>query len=124
MTSANDIQHGGTHYKRHEYEHWDFVTDLELPYLVGCASKYLTRWDQKNGMEDLQKAGHYLDKAMERGIGGTEPTDDNVRNLQRFVSQLPELESEAVYDMVIGNLQAARDTVDILIDRATPNVAN
>jgi hypothetical protein len=109
--SANEKQHGGAHYKKNEYQHWDFATDLDLPYLIGCASKYLTRWQDKNGREDLLKCDHYLEKAIERGLEGVEPTDDNVRNLQRFVGQLPELEAEAVYDMTIGNFQAARDSV-------------
>lgn len=114
--SANDYQHGGSHWQGREYQHWDFATDLELPYLIGCASKYLTRWQDKNGVEDLKKADHYLEKAIERGIEGTEPTDENVRNLQRFVGQLPEKESEAVYDMVIGNHYAARDIIASLIE--------
>jgi hypothetical protein len=62
MISANDRQVGGDHYKK-EYQHWDFVTDTGLPYLLGCFTKYVTRWRGKNGMEDLQKSLHYLQKA-------------------------------------------------------------
>ena len=112
--SANDTQVGGDHY-RMEYQHWDFVTDLKLPYLIGCSTKYPTRWRGKNGLEDLRKAVHYIDKAEERGIPGAEPTDENVRLLSRFVGQLPPMESEIVYDIVIGNYQAARDGLAALI---------
>lgn len=34
-------------------------------YLEGCAQKYLWRWEQKNGKQDLQKAVEYLSKLIE-----------------------------------------------------------
>lgn len=112
--SANDTQVGGDHYKM-EYQHWDFVTDLKLPYLIGCSTKYPTRWRGKNGLEDLRKAVHYINKAEERGILGMELTDANVRLLSQFVGQLPEAESEIIYDIVIGNYGAAVRGLEALI---------
>lgn len=61
---ANNRQVGGEHYKA-EYQHWDFVHDLDLDYWQACASKYVTRARKKNGLEDLQKAPHYLQKRAE-----------------------------------------------------------
>lgn len=117
-SSANDRQVGGTHYAM-DYQHWDFVTDLKLPYLIGCATKYPTRWRGKNGLEDLRKAVHYIDKAEERGIFGIEPTEDHMRKLQRFVGQLPEHESEIIMDVVLGDYQGARDGLAALIASET-----
>lgn len=34
-------------------------------YLEGCAQKYLWRWEDKNGKEDLEKAVEYLVKLLE-----------------------------------------------------------
>ena len=34
-------------------------------HLLACAIKYLARCDAKGGLEDLQKARHYLDKLIE-----------------------------------------------------------
>ena len=34
-------------------------------YLEGCAQKYLWRWEQKNGKQDLEKAVEYLVKLIE-----------------------------------------------------------
>jgi hypothetical protein len=34
-------------------------------YLEGCIFKYLWRWEDKNGKEDLQKAAIYLAKLIE-----------------------------------------------------------
>ena len=58
---------GGTHYKREGggCEHWDFAWDNDLDYFQGQITKYVTRWKDKNGYEDLEKAKHFLDKYME-----------------------------------------------------------
>jgi len=34
-------------------------------YLEGCAQKYLWRWEEKNGKQDLKKAVEYLVKLIE-----------------------------------------------------------
>ena len=62
--SVNAIQVGGGHYKS-RYQHWDFVLQvLAARYLEGNITKYMTRWQKKNGLEDLKKASHYLDKLI------------------------------------------------------------
>ena len=65
--SANDTQVGGLHYKS-EYQHWDWVFDTDQHYLIACATKYVSRWRSKNGVEDLEKSCHYLAKAQELGV--------------------------------------------------------
>ena len=63
---ANDIQHGGNHYKQFKgMEPWDVITYWGLGYLDGTALKYIARWKYKNGVEDLKKAIHFLQKAVE-----------------------------------------------------------
>lgn len=64
MSSANDNQVGGKHYTA-DYQHWDYVTDLNLPYLPAQIGRYVTRWQKKNGLEDIRKAIHYNDKLIE-----------------------------------------------------------
>lgn len=61
---ANRVQHGGTHYVS-EYQHWDMVADLQLDYFDANATKYITRHRQKNGVEDVKKAQHYVQKKIE-----------------------------------------------------------
>lgn len=63
--SANDRQVGGGHYKQFTHETWDVILDWGLGYLDGNAVKYLSRWRHKNGIEDLKKARHYIDKLIE-----------------------------------------------------------
>ena len=62
---ANDIQHGGVHYKGKPIQPWDFITANGIGFLDGNAIKYLTRWRDKGGIEDLMKARHYIDKLIE-----------------------------------------------------------
>lgn len=65
MSDVNKIQVGGDHY-RSEYQHWDFIEDWNLTYLIGCATKYVCRAYKKSGKMDLEKALHYIDKIAER----------------------------------------------------------
>lgn len=64
QSEANRHQVGGTHYKT-SYEHWDWVLKLGVGYLEGNATKYVARWRRKGGLEDLRKALHYVNKAIE-----------------------------------------------------------
>ena len=61
---ADEMQIGGRHYKT-AYEHWTLVLKLNLPYLESCSTKYVTRWRKKDGLRDLQKSLHYLNKLEE-----------------------------------------------------------
>ncbi len=62
---ANAVQHGGTHYKGKGMEPWDYVAANGLGFFDGNAIKYLSRWRDKGGIEDLKKAGHYVQKLIE-----------------------------------------------------------
>ena len=65
MATANDRQLGGTHYKDRPIQPWDFIVQNDLGFLEGNVIKYVTRWKHKNGLEDLKKAQHYLEKLIE-----------------------------------------------------------
>lgn len=69
--SANDRQEGGFHYKVEGIQCWDFVEAMGLGFLDGNVVKYVARWRKKNGVADLRKAAHYLDKLMEHVAHGT-----------------------------------------------------
>jgi len=65
MPVANKRQVGGTHYKVGGEEHWDRVHRLQLDYFQAQITKYVERWKKKNGVEDLRKAQHFLEKYIE-----------------------------------------------------------
>jgi len=60
-----------SYYKRGKFETIDVILDVtkHLPgdegYLVGNVIKYISRYDEKNGIEDLRKAKWYLNKLIE-----------------------------------------------------------
>ncbi|MCH9735841.1 MAG: DUF3310 domain-containing protein [Actinomycetia bacterium] len=60
-------QVGGSHYEK-EFQHWDFVTYDNVPYLLAVATKYIDRWRKKNGLQDLEKSITYLEKADKMGV--------------------------------------------------------
>ena len=62
---ANDEQVGGRHYIEKAIQPWDFIVANDLGYLEGCIVKYVSRYKDKGGVEDLIKAAHYLEKLIE-----------------------------------------------------------
>lgn len=62
---ANERQIGGKHYGLSNFQHWDLVALFKLDYFQGQITKYVMRWKQKNGVQDLEKAQHFLEKYIE-----------------------------------------------------------
>jgi hypothetical protein len=61
---ANEKQIGGAHYKA-SIQCWDYIAANQIGYFEGNVIKYVSRWKDKNGLEDLKKAQHYLEKLIE-----------------------------------------------------------
>lgn len=98
MTAANNTQVGGDHYKAASgLQHWDLMSGFGPSYFVGNITKYLTRWRSKNGLEDLRKSGHYLDKLRELVVlDGLRPDAPlSIRDFASFIAsnQVPEPEA-------------------------------
>lgn len=64
-TLANDVQINGDHYRNKAIQPWDFIIANNLGFLEGNVVKYICRYKEKNGIVDLHKARHYLDKLIE-----------------------------------------------------------
>lgn len=73
MSKQNQIQIGGDHYKTGGEEHWDRVFRLRLDYFQAAITKYVERCWKKNGVQDLEKARHFLDKYIELHTAPSEP---------------------------------------------------
>lgn len=63
--SAFQEQVGGSHYKDMPIQPVEFIHKNGIGFIEGCAIKYLCRWRQKNGVDDLKKAKHYIDLLIE-----------------------------------------------------------
>jgi hypothetical protein len=75
VMSANDKQVDGEHYQL-EIQPWDYITLNRLGYLEGNIIKYVTRHKEKNGVKDLEKAKHYIDKLIEVAYGITQASQE------------------------------------------------
>lgn len=68
--TANERQVGGTHYSQTAKggrQHWDEAWDeYREAWFVLNIKKYITRYRKKDGIKDLEKARHYLDKLIEK----------------------------------------------------------
>ena len=63
--AANEEQVGGRHYIEKSIQPWDYIIANKMGYLEGNIIKYVSRYKEKGGVEDLIKAAHYLDKLIE-----------------------------------------------------------
>lgn len=135
---ANDYQVGGSHYKSRNLQHWDMVIQTNMPYLVGQATKYVSRWRDKNGVQDLMKAVHFNSKALEHSvitpdicdsdldtilkwlssvldIDYRSDADRNSDTINRFCDQLGSEESTIVMSIYIGDYNRANHLIADLI---------
>jgi hypothetical protein len=44
---------------------WDYIAANDIGYFEGNIIKYISRWKNKGGLDDLRKAQHYLEKLIE-----------------------------------------------------------
>ena len=56
------------YYKRGNIEVTDFIIDQSMSFLEGNIVKYLVRYKEKSGIEDLRKARWYLEKLIEEQV--------------------------------------------------------
>lgn len=64
-----DVQEAGDHYKKNKIQPVVYIVENNLSYLQGNVIKYITRYKDKNGEEDLKKAKHYIDLILEMEYG-------------------------------------------------------
>jgi hypothetical protein len=66
---TDDVQVGGNHYTSKSVQPWEAMEawmseEAFKGYIWGNVIKYMARWEDKGGVEDLKKAKHYLDKLI------------------------------------------------------------
>lgn len=66
---ASEKQEGGNHYKRYSIQPTEFIHRNGLNFIQGNVIKYLMRYKEKNGLQDLEKAKHYIDLLIEFEYG-------------------------------------------------------
>lgn len=121
------VQIGGTHYES-KYQHWDWVADTHMDYFSACATKYVSRWWKKNGVQDLLKARSYVEKLIEKfetvSVLFQEPAPNLDELNSRFIlsNKLPRMEAEFCVSMTlfsnIRHLQESMKILDQLVELA------
>lgn len=131
--SANNEQVGGEHYRRHgTLQHWDVVNHFGLDYFQGQITKYVMRWKDKNGLQDLKKARHFLDKYIELAEGESRGESNSVsawQTVARYVDanarhatkgwRLGEITDQYILTYVLGEvceLLSAPDDIEEMAD--------
>jgi len=67
---ALEKQVGGGHYKDQPIQHVEFCQKNKIPWCESAAIKYIVRHRKKNGVEDIDKAIHYLELLKELEYSG------------------------------------------------------
>lgn len=65
MSSSMVKQVGGSHYKKYKIQPVEYAMANNLNYCQANAIKYITRYKDKGGLEDLHKAIHNLEILIE-----------------------------------------------------------
>ena len=63
--NALDVQVAGSHYKKHGIQPVEYIHTNKIGYFEDNVIKYVTRWRDKGGIADLEKAKHYIDLLIE-----------------------------------------------------------
>lgn len=63
--AVREKQVGGDHYAKRAIQPWDIWQEYGLNAFEGAVIKYVLRHRDKNGVEDLKKARHTLDRLIE-----------------------------------------------------------
>jgi hypothetical protein len=66
---ASDTQEGGGHYKKFTIQPTEFIFKNGLGFIEGNVIKYVMRYKEKGGLQDLKKAKHYIDLLIEYEYG-------------------------------------------------------
>jgi len=54
-------QVGGNHYKKYKIQPVEFIIKNNIGFVEGNIIKYVLRFKEKGGVQDLEKAKHYIE---------------------------------------------------------------
>jgi len=92
MSNVYKKQIGGDHYQSMKIQPSEFINKNNLPFAEGNAIKYLCRHKQKGQKQDLEKAIHYCQMAIDRDY----PKKDFLEEAEKEKKELEESYKESV----------------------------
>lgn len=75
FTSPFTSQVGGNHYSKLAIQPIEYIYKNNIPFPEGSVIKYVTRWRDKGGIKDLEKAKHFIELLIELENGNVRKTD-------------------------------------------------
>lgn len=115
-------QIGGVHYKGMKIEPVELWAALDLNAFQGSIVKYVMRYKDKNGKQDLLKAKHYIDYIKQFTPKTFTPdTKEAADYLDRFIkeNELSEKVKDIIVDVVYEDYDDALLKIDEIIDDYT-----
>ncbi len=91
MSDVYKKQIGGDHYQSMKIQPSEFINKNNLPFAEGNAIKYLCRHKQKGQRQDLEKAIHYCQMAIDRDY----PKKDFLEEAEKEKKELEESYKES-----------------------------
>ncbi len=91
MSDVYKKQIGGSHYASMKIQPSEFINKNNLPFAEGNAIKYLCRHKQKGQKQDLEKAIHYCQMAIDRDY----PKKDFLEEAEKEKKELEESYQES-----------------------------
>lgn len=95
--SVLSSQHGGKHYKEKGIQPIEYANANDLSFFQGNVVKYVTRYKDKKGVEDVKKAIHYLQMILEFEYGVL--TDFSYSDTE----EIEELQTEDISEDTLSN---------------------
>lgn len=86
--SSLDIQIGGDHYKKLEYQPVELSVKMRHNFIQGCINKYVARYKNKDGVKDLHKCIHYAQMGSElRPTNYSSITEEDEKEINLYVKK-------------------------------------
>ena len=104
---ATDVQIGGSHYKDMTMQPIELIAALRCSFIQGCIIKYISRYKNKNGAQDIKKCVHYAQLAIE--LGDKRRCNDKVLsmsiNMYTIKNKLTILQRKIITQAVYNNYE-------------------
>ena len=121
-----DKEVGGTHYADMKIEPIEIIEAFELDFVQGSIIKYISRYKNKNGIEDLKKALHYCRMHKSTNINNFDRINSCVYfspmaklsvKMYCMLNNLTDLENLIISYVVSNDLDTAALEIEKLISR-------
>ena len=116
MEKSLEIQVGGAHYKSMKMQPVELIVKCNLDFFQGNFVKYISRYKNKNGREDLEKCLHYIQ--LRKELIGCKCTRCVAKHIKLYCNknEFSEIVAQAIFHMVLADYDKAEEFVKQIIE--------